>query len=283
VLVAIAVVAPSCGGGDDSDDPEPPARPTTAQPPPPADQPPPGHPFAKLPKPRYLDQDPPACCPRLLGGWQQPRLAAPGEEVTATLSSPGPDPDDPPRVEVHSDVVLRITHVTAAGEPIRVVRERHVRAEAIQEIHRPLFTTRLPDTAPALYAFELVLQPSRGPHERYVDYAYVPPQRAAVGLTLDRTTAQPGETLQLTVENRGPSQLIYGVDYRLERWTGDWQWLNRDEAFIAIAKGVLPGRRERAEIRLPSGLEPGRYRIVKSFTAPSARQELEASVEFTVS
>src|SRR3712207_5948972 len=74
-------------------------------PPPPEPKPPPppgvgGDPRAKLPPERFLAQDPPPCCPRLLGGWSYSRVAAPGSMVTGTLSVPGPGPEPGPRVEV---------------------------------------------------------------------------------------------------------------------------------------------------------------------------------------
>ena len=71
--------------------------------------------------------------------------------------------------------------------------------------------------------------------------------------------------------------------YRLERRVGDrWRWINRDAAFALILKIVEPGKREREDIQLPGDIRPGRYRIVKSFTAPATGRELDAAVEFTV-
>jgi hypothetical protein len=69
--------------------------------------------------------------------------------------------------------------------------------------------------------------------------------------------------------------------YRLERRVGDsWRWINRNAAFALILKIAEPGRREREDIRLPEDLRPGRYRIVKEFTASD--REITVSVEFTV-
>jgi hypothetical protein len=110
-----------------------------------------------------------------------------------------------------------------------------------------------------------------------------PEEDRRVVLELDRRTAAPGETLELTVVNRTRTRLEYGVAYRLERRTADgWRWVNRDSAFILILKMAEPGAREREQIRLPQDLEPGRYRIVKTFDAPETGQSLRASVEFTV-
>ncbi len=45
---------------------------------------------------------------------------------------------------------------------------------------------------------------------------------------------------------------------------------------------VEPGEREHEEIQLPDDLQPGRYRIMKSFNAPATGREIHASVQFTV-
>lgn len=108
-------------------------------------------------------------------------------------------------------------------------------------------------------------------------------ERRGVVLELDRDSAKPGETLELTVENHTRTRLEYGVAYRLERRTADgWRWVNRNSAFILILKVAEPGASERETIQLPEHLEPGRYRIVKTFEAPATGRDLRASVQFTV-
>ncbi len=112
-----------------------------------------------------------------------------------------------------------------------------------------------------------------------------PPRSESRGvvLSLDLESPHPGETLTLTVENNTRTRLEYGLMYRLERFVeGDWRWINRDAAFALILKIVEAGKREREDIKLPAHVEPGRYRIVKSFTAPETGRKLEATVEFTV-
>ena len=107
--------------------------------------------------------------------------------------------------------------------------------------------------------------------------------RGGVVLSLDPESPHAGETLTLTVENHTPTRLEYGLAYRLEhRVEGEWRWINRNAAFALILKIVEAGKREREDIRLPDHLEPGRYRIAKSFRAPATDRELKAAVEFTV-
>ena len=110
------------------------------------------------------------------------------------------------------------------------------------------------------------------------------PEGPGVVLTLDRDSPHPGETLTLTVENNTRWRLEYGLVYRLERRVdGGWRWINRDAAFALILKIVEPGKREREQIQLDGNQQPGRYRIVKSFTAPAVDRRFRASVEFIVS
>ena len=60
-------------------------------------------------------------------------------------------------------------------------------------------------------------------------------------LELDRETAQPGDTLELTIENLTSTRWEYGAAYRLEHRTDDgWRWVNRDEAFILLLKVLEP-------------------------------------------
>jgi hypothetical protein len=269
----IAMFAVSCGG--EGGVPPPPEEPPA---PPPARV---GEdPRAKLPPERLLDQDRPACCPDLLGGWRYSRTAAPGSEVVATLSSPGPDPSSK-AVKVDADVRFGVTKVTAQGRRLRVIRERTARVDIVKGTV-PYLEVRLPRDAPAYYALEVEFIRDGRSLDRYVSYVDVPPQQAAVALQLDRGVARPGTSLELAVENRGPTALEFGLAYRLERWEGRWRWLNRDQAFILVAVGVRPGERYEQKVVLPADLEPGRYRVAKSFTARAADRELEAGAQFDV-
>ncbi len=108
-------------------------------------------------------------------------------------------------------------------------------------------------------------------------------ENSGVVLSLDPDSPHPGETMTLTVENNTPTRLEYGVPYKLERReSGRWRWVNRDSAFILPLRFVGAGKREHEDIRLPEHVDPGRYRIVKSFTAQATDRKLEGSVEFAV-
>jgi hypothetical protein len=200
--------------------------------------------------------------------------------VTGTLSIPGPVRGT--EVKVDADVRFAVTEVTAEGRRLRLVKERIAHVGVVKDFSVPYLTVNLPRKAPAYYALELDFTREGRRLDHYVSYVYVPPQRAAAALLLDRKVARPGETLELTIENRGPTPLEFGLAYRLERWRGYWKWLNRDDAFISIAIGVSPGRRYRQAVHLPSDAKPGRYRVSKSLTARSANRELEVAAQFKV-
>ena len=110
-----------------------------------------------------------------------------------------------------------------------------------------------------------------------------PKPRQPVVLELDRRVAEPGSTLELTVENRGRNAIEFGMAYRLEhRRGGRWHWLNERDAFILIAIVVKPGGRHDQKVPLPKELEPGRYRIVKTVTVHRTRRKLDVEVRFVV-
>ena len=109
------------------------------------------------------------------------------------------------------------------------------------------------------------------------------PPREPVLLHLDRSVAEPGATLELTVENRGRNAIEFGLAYRLEHRRGArWQWLNERDVFALIAYVVNPGRRHEQKVSLPKDLEPGDYRIVKTFTVHQTRRRLDVEARFAV-
>lgn len=134
-----------------------------------------------------------------------------------------------------------------------------------------------------LIAALAVFSPACGDDDDATDTSPPPSEQRGVTLQLDRERAAPGETLELTIENRTSNRLEYGVAYRLERRTSDgWRWVNRDAAFILILKVIEPGHRDREEIQLQDDLEPGRYRIVKEFDDPATQRTLRGTVQFAV-
>jgi len=104
-----------------------------------------------------------------------------------------------------------------------------------------------------------------------------------VSLALEPMRARAGDTRQLTLENFGDTPLEYSGAYRLEQRAGDhWRWINRDALFRALLQISEAGKTEQEEIQLPDHLEPGRYRIVRSFSPPGADWKISASAQFTV-
>lgn len=102
-------------------------------------------------------------------------------------------------------------------------------------------------------------------------------------MKLDKTEAQAGDKLQLTIENTGDRRLDYGVAYMLERRTDHgWRWINLDQAFILVLQVIEAGATEHQEIDLPGDLKPDTYRIRKSFTGRPGEQKFRRAAEFRV-
>jgi hypothetical protein len=55
-----------------------------------------------------------------------------------------------------------------------------------------------------------------------------------------------------------------------------------DQSRRALLQIIEAGKTEQEEIQLPDHLEPGRYRIVRSFSPPGADWRLGAAAQFTV-
>lgn len=97
-----------------------------------------------------------------------------------------------------------------------------------------------------------------------------------------------GRRLRAIVENRGDSPITYGTSYRLERLEeGKWVPVELDLAFALVAIVLEPERRKAEELLLPPDLEPGRYRVSKSFTPAGGAHAPEgppttARAEFTI-
>lgn len=89
-------------------------------------------------------------------------------------------------------------------------------------------------------------------------------------------TAEPGEELQVSVENRGRVGLTYGLPNRIQRRIhGRWRnamkqiYGTTEPGFRRLAINVLPGETSSPRldrIGLPRSVRPGTYRVLKRIT-----------------
>ncbi|QDP95964.1 GNAT family N-acetyltransferase [Microlunatus elymi] len=92
----------------------------------------------------------------------------------------------------------------------------------------------------------------------------------SIRLELDRPVAAAGEDVEHVVVNDTDDELVFGLEYGLEQFTGEgWQPITITDVFSAAALGVGPHRRSHPmTATIPSGAAPGRYRILKTVQPP---------------
>ncbi|SEN28687.1 hypothetical protein SAMN05444354_13657 [Stigmatella aurantiaca] len=89
-----------------------------------------------------------------------------------------------------------------------------------------------------------------------------------VSLTTDATAYQPGDTVQLLLQNQGTPKVGYNFCIvRIERREEDAGWthtphLGEDEACPAMSQTLKGGAQAQGTLRLPVELRAGEYRIV---------------------
>ncbi|KUH34669.1 hypothetical protein APY94_00330 [Thermococcus celericrescens] len=134
---------------------------------------------------------------------------------------------------------------------------------------------------------------------RLQENTVVPPV-GAVSMILDREVYHAGETVTLTIINKGNETLLVGSFYRLYRLEDDgWQEIELGLTFTMIGYMIPPGGNWTQRIPLAiivkgksafgtlEPLPPGRYRIEKTVTIDSGQgwsrsDEIILSAEFEV-
>jgi hypothetical protein len=202
--------------------------------------------------------------------WPQETRMLAGEQVAVGVRATAA------RLRSGRRVRVALLGLSSTGRPIRVVAARRMRSGR--------FTAALPnasterryllavDADGRRYSRRIVAMPPPPPPPP----PPAPPQCAqapsAVEMSLDRAAAQRSERFAIRFRNTGATCLTYGADYLFERLTDDGRWEPAGEPrpFPAWAAGVAPG--ETAEIVgfVWEELEPGTYRVVKSFLGPDA-------------
>ncbi|WP_167360029.1 immunoglobulin-like domain-containing protein [Halobacillus dabanensis] len=86
------------------------------------------------------------------------------------------------------------------------------------------------------------------------------------------------------VDNWGPTILEFGKPFNLQKFTNNnWKDAIGDMAFESIGYSLHPDKTYTQEIDLSRwDLEPGKYRIIKSFGAQNTDLEATLGVEFEI-
>jgi hypothetical protein len=113
-----------------------------------------------------------------------------------------------------------------------------------------------------------------------------PPETAQDGVELiaDPRIVKPGGSFTVTVDNGGSQTLTYGLVYSIERWDGiAWRKTNlAPTIFPQIAFVTPPGKGRPQSIELPTDIEAGFYRVVKSVAEEATDKILVLRAQFEV-
>jgi hypothetical protein len=181
------------------------------------------------------------------------------------------------------DIRIRLTELTDELEPAAVVFDETVRVEKVGS-HDIIYTGKLPDKLNAAYALAAeIVGEDGGVEDTRASFIRVPAPEINATVKLDRTAyGSEDETAILTLVNDGPTVLVFGVDYRIEKKVdGEWRIVPLDLAFIDIALMLQPGQQHELQVDL-GGLGPGEYRAVKPLWAEGLDLTEELAAEFTI-
>jgi hypothetical protein len=170
-------------------------------------------------------------------------------------------------------VTAQLWRITRGGRPLRQVRSTVLQIGRLDAAHQPHIDADLPGQR-GFYRFDFQFSDRDGSQlGSYGSYVRVVKPFWRVRLGIEHRSYRSGERVQTRVENYGTEAVAYGEDFlvqRLEegRWLRD-RALTPDGFFLWL--GILRAGNPSPCIgpRIPSGTEPGRYRILKSVGHPS--------------
>ncbi|MBS2968323.1 hypothetical protein J9317_06065 [Metabacillus sp. KIGAM252] len=184
--------------------------------------------------------------------------------------------------------VHAVIKVASAEKTIRyqlTERDRHYKklklvAEKTAKMEN--FSAVLPDKENALYLISIEILDEAGQVEdTAVELIYVPTAEINAKVYLNKNKISKSDSLQLTLENYGPQELLTGESYHFEKWTaGKWKQLNLDMAFKSIGITVLPGKSQTLKLDT-SRLHSGKYRVVKD-VHNELRMKTDLAAEFEI-
>lgn len=188
-------------------------------------------------------------------------------------------PGEPISGEFGFDIALHATD--SAGKPVRLL-EQVKTAMAIPTAATHIFQSHLPDDAPANYRLAVTVR-GQGVDRELSSYLAVPEQRVEASIAPVRAAVRAGERVLFTLTNTGPTSLLHGVSYRLERSTRDgWQNCNVEEAFDLSGLGLEPGSQAECEAQIPRNAPAGRYLVTKDVSGGGTHIRRTLSFEFDV-
>ncbi|MGI8314140.1 immunoglobulin-like domain-containing protein [Halobacillus mangrovi] len=184
------------------------------------------------------------------------------------------------------------TNESFPDQKIRVqLIERNRDLEMIEIVKEKIFTNgeklsvQLPEETDVLYTYS---QEALGENNEVLDtdvsLFYVPPEEFNARMYTENDVLEPDDTMNVKIENWGPTQLTFGAPYTIEKYqNGSWKNVSGNRAFEDIEYLAGPGENFTQEIKLESyNLDNGKYRVVKEFDASNTDIRKLLAVEFEI-
>ncbi|ARI77726.1 immunoglobulin-like domain-containing protein [Halobacillus mangrovi] len=163
--------------------------------------------------------------------------------------------------------------------------------EKIEMIKEKIYTNgeklsvQLPEETGMFYTYS---QEALGENNEVLDtdvaLFYVPPEEFNARMYTENEVVEPDSTINVKIENWGPTQLSFGVLYRIEKYQeGSWENASGNRAFEDIGYWVDPGKTFTQDIDLERyDLNKGKYRVVKELEAANTDITKPLAVEFEI-
>lgn len=181
------------------------------------------------------------------------------------------------------DIRIRLIERTDEWEPAALIVDATVHVDQVgsREI---IYQGTLPDKLNAVYTLSAeIVSPAGETEDTRAALIRVPAPEINASLQLDQEVySAEDETAVLTVVNDGPTDLSFGVEYRLEKKVDStWRIVPLERAFIAIGIMLPPGGQYELSVDI-SPLDSGEYRVVKTVWADGLDLTAEFAAEFAI-
>ncbi|MFS0864855.1 immunoglobulin-like domain-containing protein [Fredinandcohnia sp. 179-A 10B2 NHS] len=186
-------------------------------------------------------------------------------------------------VGLDKEVRFQLTKRDKDNNLIEVVKEKIIHIKTITS-EREYFSTNLPNIGNVHYILSTEILGEDGQVEdTLISSIYVPDQLIYGKLYLEKDSYSSSETLKLKLDNKGPTNLSFGLPYKIEIYKQDkWEQISIDVAFEMIGLDLKPGQTFEQNISLNQLKEEGRYRILKDISADGTDFVTTLKVVFSI-
>jgi hypothetical protein len=145
-----------------------------------------------------------------------------------------------------------------------IVKEKEIFVETAGK-GGPVYSGYLPEKENVSYVLAVeILNEAGETEDTMLSCIYVPEPEINAELMTDKEVYSGEKELILILENHGPTELFFGVDYAVEKKEADsWVPVPLDLAFISIGLYLPPGEEYESIVDI-SELPPGEYRVLKN-------------------